>query len=250
VFDVVSVFHAEAESPLMAPEGVADLMRPWAAWLGAKDEQLAHWYLGGKSLDDALQYEAFAEGANGHTAVLAVLNAQRKKSKPNDGTDVFLWNGEDSPETGASMVVNVYTGPFPSRATLKLGGSPSEPRIGDYKSTAEFLALMVCSTHAECAFVYDQAGYGNRQTFEDRPGVGWMLYLPRVLAPTDVPEARALIPVTEDNGRRGTIIVSVTDAVFDDRNTEHLKVARDIETRLVSNDWLPTWTQLVRQPRQ
>ena len=248
MLDVVSVFHAEAGSPLMSPEGAMELMRPCASWLSRRDKHLARWYLGGKSLEEALQYEAFAEGFNGHTAALAVLNAQRKKSKQNDGTDVFLWNGEDSPETGASMVVNVYTGPFPSRATLKLGGDPSKPRIGDYEATAEFLALMVRSTRAVCAFVYDQSGYGNKLTFEDRPGVGWMLYLPRVLTASDVPEARALIPLKEDDGRRGTIIVSVTDAVFDDQNKDHLKAARDIKTRLVSNDWLPTWAQMVRLP--
>ena len=60
------------------------------------------------------------------------------------------------------------------------------------------------------------------------------------------PEARALVPVMRDGAVMGTIIVSVIDAVFDAKNDEHVKVAREIETRLVSNDWLPTWEQMVR----
>jgi hypothetical protein len=107
--------------------------------------------------------------------------------------------------------------------------------------------MMVRGTQTECGFVYDESGYGNKQTFKDRPGVGWMLYLPRVFTPQELPEARALLPVFDGKERLGTIIVSVTDAVFDDNNPEHLQIARDIETRLVSNDWLPTWAQMTRR---
>ena len=51
-------------------------------------------------------------------------------------------------------------------------------------------------------------GYYERNTFKDRPGVSWMLYLPRVLTAQQVPEARALVPVMSLDRTKGTIIVS------------------------------------------
>lgn len=244
MFDVVSMFHAAPNSPLHTVSGAYELLRPLAQWLGDKDPLLSAWYLArGKTAEESLQYRAFVEEVNGETACLAVL-AQEAKNLGEVG--VSLWNGEESVETGAALHLVMSRGPFTSDLTLMLGGSSSQPRIGDYKATAEFLAMAVRSTRPECGFVYHRSGYGNKQTFKDRPGVGWMLYLPRVFTAQELPEARALVPVFDGKERLGTIIVSVTDAVFDDNNAEHLQIARDIETRLVSNDWLPTWTQLVR----
>ena len=80
--------------------------------------------------------------------------------------------------------------------------------------------------------------------FSDRLSVGWMLYLPHVLTPAQVPEARALIPVMRDGKQRGTIIVSVTDDVFDVNNREHVKVANAIEIRLADQDLLPRFVDL------
>lgn len=86
--------------------------------------------------------------------------------------------------------------------------------------------------------------YFEKQVFKDRPGVGWLLYLPRVLTVQQVPEARALIPVMEkdEQGKDkqiGTIIVSVTDELFSDENPGHVKIANAIEIRLVDQDLLP-----------
>jgi len=133
---------------------------------------------------------------------------------------------------------------YPSDIKLGLDGSPSVPRIGDYKTTAEFVAMLVSDTNALCCFVYQQSGYN--MTFDDRPGVGWMIYLPRILKPRDVPEAQALLPVIKSGKQLGTIVVAVTDAVFDHGNPEHLKIAQAIEVRLVSQDMLPTWAQMMR----
>ena len=85
--------------------------------------------------------------------------------------------------------------------------------------------------------------------FKDRPGVGWMLYLPRVLTVQQIPEARALVPVMgkDDKGKDkqlGTIIVSVTDEPFSDENPEHVKIANAIEIRLVDQGLLPRFSDL------
>nr|BAO18957.1 hypothetical protein [Burkholderia sp. M701] len=81
--------------------------------------------------------------------------------------------------------------------------------------------------------------------FNDKPGIGWMLYLPKVISVQQVPEARALIPVP-DAGRNqtGTIIVSVTDAVFSIDNPEHIEIANRIEIRLVDQDLLPAYADI------
>jgi hypothetical protein len=85
--------------------------------------------------------------------------------------------------------------------------------------------------------------------FKDRPGVGWMLYLPRVLTVEQGPEARALVPImgTDEKGKKkqfGTIIVSVTDGPFSDQNPEHVKIANAIEIRLADQDLLPRYIDL------
>lgn len=95
----------------------------------------------------------------------------------------------------------------------------------------------------------DTAGYFDKKVFKDRPGVGWMLYLPRVLTAREVPEAPALLPVMDkdEKGKEkqiGTIIVSVTDAPFSDENPEHVKIANAIEIRLVDQDLLPRYADL------
>ncbi|KWN76673.1 hypothetical protein WM24_31175 [Burkholderia ubonensis] len=71
-----------------------------------------------------------------------------------------------------------------------------------------------------------------------------MLYLPHVLTSNEVPEACDLIPVVRDGKQQGTIIVSVTDAVFDVDNPEHVKVANAIEIRLADQDLLPRYIDL------
>ena len=92
-------------------------------------------------------------------------------------------------------------------------------------------------------------GYSDIKVFKDHPGVGWMLYLPRVLTAQQIPEARSFVPVmgkdAKGNNRQvGTIVVSVTDEPFSDKNHEHVKIANAIEIRMVDQDLLPRFTDL------
>lgn len=106
--------------------------------------------------------------------------------------------------------------------------------------------MVARDTDADYCFVYRQTAYGRRITFIDRPWVGWMLYFPRVFTQAELPEAHALMPVLKNEMQVGTIILSVTDAVFSAKKDEHVRVLLAIETRLVRNDWLPTWAQMMR----
>ncbi|KVD72932.1 hypothetical protein WI89_13730 [Burkholderia ubonensis] len=89
-------------------------------------------------------------------------------------------------------------------------------------------------------------GYQEKQAFDDRPGVGWMLYLPFELTAQQIPEAQELIPVHSVDGKKrlGTIVVSIKDEVFSVDNEEHLTVAHNIESRLISMDLLPLLTDI------
>lgn len=118
-------------------------------------------------------------------------------------------------------------------------------RLGDHCSVAQVLAK-VADVYESLYITYGPRKYVAKKVFQDRLGVSWMLYLPRVLTVAEVPEARALIPVESmsDGRRPGTIIVSVTDGVFDVNNPEHVKVANAIEIRLADQDLLPRFVDL------
>ncbi len=243
MFDVNCKFHLPSDSPWHDAANALEALRPYAEWLGQHDPTMRRWFLGGDSLEEAYRYEAFADEANGHMAAKAVISTKYKHSRE---PVVFLWNGDESPKTGASLVLSVTETGYPSEVSLELDGAISMPRLGDFRETAEFVALLARDTEALCCYVYNESGYFPKMAFKDRPGVGWMIYLPRVLTVQDVPEAGALIAVVKDKRQLGTIVVSVTNAIFDHRDPEHLKVALAIETRLVSQDMLPTWAQMTR----
>jgi Immunity protein 52 len=243
MYDIKCKFHLPQDSPWHDVGNALEALRPYALWLGERDPVLKRWWLGGESLDEAHQYEVFVDGVNGHTAAKAVLRQQYKNSRE---PVVFLWNGEEGDDTGSSLVLSINEAGSPCYIKFAPGGPIAGSRLGDYKQTAEFVAVLAKDTNALGCYVYNESGYGRRMTFKDRDGVGWMRYLPLVLTAQDVPEARALLPVKKDKKQVGTIIVSVTDGVFDYRKAEHLKVAQDIETRLVSQDMLPTWAQMMR----
>lgn len=82
-------------------------------------------------------------------------------------------------------------------------------------------------------------GYHKHQAFPDKPGVGWMVYLPFAIKRDQVPEAAEVIPVLgDDKKQKGAIVVS-TQETFDVENKAHIKLANAIEIRLVDQDLLP-----------
>ncbi|MBB5018302.1 hypothetical protein HNQ59_001590 [Chitinivorax tropicus] len=205
--------------------------------------KLVEWYLGGNSQEDALRYSAFDE--NGPTkAIEAVLTAQFRKQKnifPMRGFG--LWNGEDS-TSGASLNLFIQETQRPSDVRF-------ETDISDFLNYQCVLNTMLKMVDIWQPLFASAAPafYGEKAVFKDRPGVGWMLYLPKVLTAQQVPEARALVPVMGKNEKGqdqqiGTIIVSVTDEPFSSENAEHVKTANAIEIRLVDQDLLPRYADL------
>jgi len=198
---------------------------------------LNEWLLAGETKEAALLYEVF-EHDGPTTAATAVLEADLKGKV--DPRCIAIWNGKEGHE-GASLQFIGRPAQYLSLVTFV--GRPKS-FASDWRAVAEVLAAGV-AIWAPNYISVESNGYDQHKTFKDRPGIGWMLYLPRVLTVQQVPEARALVPVLgADKKQIGTIIVSVTDAPFSDENPEHVKVANAIEIRLADQDLLPRYADL------
>jgi hypothetical protein len=192
------------------------------------------WLLKGNTKTEALLYKVF-EPAGPTTAAIAVLTESLKHDV--DPRIVSMWNGRDGSE-GASVQ---YVGrPIPETSMVVLRAKPGA-FAKDWQLVTSLIHKATALWHPTLVTI-ESAGYFDKKVFKDRPGIGWMLYLPRVLTVQQVPEARALVPVLgTDKKQIGTIIVSVTDAPFSDENPEHVKIANSIEIRLVDQDLLPRY---------
>ncbi len=206
---------------------------------------LTEWLLtSSKSKEEAWLYKAF--DANGPTAAaLAVL--REKKKGIEDVRSISLWNGaeNDGDTAHLSSRCNVMGRPDAFEFGLKV-----RPEVTQWQAASGWIEAAV-SIWPPLFATFAPLWHNEKRVFKDRPGVGWMLYLPRRLTEQQVPEARALVPVmSEGNGSKikpvqlGTIIVSVTDEPFSDDNPEHVKIANAIEIRLVDQDLLPRYADL------
>lgn len=218
------------EEQLDALHRFASVLSPSSPLLRVED-----WLLAGTTEEDSTRYAAFKNGAPS-TELMAVL--REKTRGVADLRFITLWNGAEADEEAASLGSRCYASPhtLPNEVTLELG---LRPEVLDWKTPAHWIqeaAKIWPLTLASFAPFY----HNEHVVFKDRPGVGWMLYLPTVLTEKQVPEARALEPVTNEDGKQiGTLIVSVTDAPYSDANPEHVKAANSIEVRLADQDLLP-----------
>ncbi|MES3020876.1 MAG: immunity 52 family protein [Pseudomonadota bacterium] len=211
----------------------------FAQALSAFSPLLTEWYLtSDKDLADALRYKAF--DANGPTsAALAIVKTESKNV--HDIRSVSVWNGAENNANAAvlSSRCNVLGRPDAFKFGLKL-----QPEVLDWKTGAQWMQAALAIWPADFSN-FGPFWYAEKKVFKDRPGVSWMLYLPKILTIRQVPEARALVPVMGPGKKQiGTIIVSVTDERFSAENAAHVKIANDIEIRLVDQDLLPRYADL------
>ncbi|MBT0962607.1 immunity 52 family protein [Denitromonas iodatirespirans] len=234
-------FKIDLEHPPTLEDDLAALFR-LRQHLSQFSPKLSEWFLGGNTKEEAFLYSAFDE--NGPTtALMAVLKEKIRQEKDMlpPMRSVGLWNGEEQVE-GASMGLFFRQTKEPSQVDFGT-------RLRDFLTYPNVLSTTRKMTEIwQPLFVSVEPVFYD-PVFKDRPGVGWMLYLPRVLTVQQVPEARALVPVLsqDESGKErqtGTIIVSVTDEPFSDQNPEHVKIANAIEIRLVDQDLLPRFADL------
>ena len=235
--------YRRADGELPSVEVQMDELFRFSRVISSFSPLLQQWFLtSDKSKEDALLYEAF-DSVGPTTAAMAVLRHESKGV--NDLRSISVWNGAEGKGDTAhlSSRCNVLGRPDAFEFGLKVS-----PDVTDWQTGAAWIDAAVHIWPALFAS-FAPFWHNERRVFKDRPGVGWMLYLPRVLTVQQVPEARALVPVigkdAKDKDKQiGTIIVSVTDAPFSDENPEHIKIANAIEVRLVDQDLLPRFSEL------
>lgn len=243
--EILAQFRNPAD---FAPPGdfAAHLVRLWPVVdaLSRKDQRLVEWYLKADTEEEARLYRMYDGPGIPSTAVLAVL-AQRYEKKI-DRPKVFgFWNGHVDEADRATVKLAIDSKTLPGEIEVAMPRpSESAANLGSYAGVAEIVGEIV-ATYNPIYVSISAREYFPKQVFDDKPGVGWMLYLPKTLTVQQVPEARALIPVPEAGRKQtGTIIVSVTDAVFSVDNPEHVEIANRIEIRLVDQDLLPRYSDI------
>jgi len=219
-------------------------LRPVIEWLAAKDPTLDAWFLKGDTVEEAGLYRVFG-GGGPTTAAVAVLS-ERYRMKVGDPKTIAIWNGETAKQQGAALSVTIDTGIIANELELSLGEvDAASSRLGEAASIAELVTRLV-ALHDPAYITFGPRKYVSKQVFDYRPGASWMLYLPHTLTVSDVPEAGALIRIVGPEGKKqmGTLIVSITEGVFDVKNPAHIEAANAIEVRLANQDLLPRYTEL------
>jgi len=203
---------------------------------------LQGWYPPADTPENSLLNEAFNE-AGPTPAAIAILRAEKQEKELAGWREAGVWNGKEG--VGGVMYKSSLTiAPKPFRCSFEL----SSKRVEAFTQKELVLPLIQGILEIWPAMTLEVHPYKystQQQVFADRPGVGWMLYLPQVLTVQQVPEAGALIPIFGDKKKQvGTVIVSVADEPFSSDNPEHVKIANKIEVRLVDQDLLPLYAQL------
>ncbi|AJX30799.1 immunity 52 family protein [Burkholderia oklahomensis] len=203
----------------------------------ARAPALSTWYLTGDTKEEAHLYPAF-ENWKPTTPALAVLRTEFSDA-PHQPQIISLWDGGDDESTGATLTFLVAAKERPK----KIEADFNDESVFSADQAIDVVRDITQLTSPAYVTV-EPFGYVDKQVFDDKPGVGWMLYLPKIITQQQVPEARALIPVPAKGKQTGTIIVSVTDAPFSVDNPEHIAIANRIEIRLVDQDLLPAYVDI------
>lgn len=212
------------------------------AALSAKQALMAHanWRLTAETLEEASLYPAFDKNGEPSVPALAVLTT-RAGGKKRGVSHAAIWNAAGDKDSAVISCLVSDAKVLPDRVTLDID-APLCPQSAD--DTAGIVQAIVTTFRPLLVEVAPRA-YFEKRVFDDKPGVGWMIYLPKKISVQQVPEAQALIPVKAHDGEQvGTIIVSVTDAVFSVDNPEHVEAANRIEIRLVDQDLLPAYADI------
>ncbi|WP_088504820.1 immunity 52 family protein [Burkholderia ubonensis] len=216
---------------------------PVVEYLSNREKLLGKpWYLRAESEGDSSEIPVFDESEPQAAAIQELT--RRSQHESGQPKIIDIWNGFPGRGKASTFSILIDCGSIANRFEFTISEPKSgDSRLGLYEAVAKLVAKVVIAY--DCPYVtFGPRPYFEKQVFGDRPGVSWMLYLPHTLTTAQVPEARALIPVMRDSKQQGTIIVSVTNEVFDVSNRDHVKVANDIEIRLADQDLLPRYVDL------
>lgn len=217
-------------------------MRAITLLLREKSGQDMQWFAPGNTLEEAFLYPAF-EGDEPSTALLAILNEKFRRDKT--FTFAAIWNGTEQEEKGVSLAVEANSVGRPGTFSLTYSKAQNDG-FGKVDLVKEIVSEIVALFPPQYVSVAPPL-YFQHQVFKDKPGAGWMLYLPRIITAQQVPEAEALVPLPAPGKKQtGTLIVSIADEVFSLDNPRHIEVANQIELRLVDQDLIDRYRDMYR----
>jgi len=196
------------------------------------------WRMQGDTLEEAQASEVYAaDGQPTGAAVSALENEYRGEETSSLG----IWDGSTDESIGASIEVYASGGHFPDTVSISAHGTFIES-----KDVVARVVAAAAKGFLPGAISAAPDSYVEKQAYPDRPGVGWMIFLPLELSAQQIPEAQEIIPVLSDDGQKRlrTILVSIKDEVFSADNEEHLAAAHNIEARLISMDLLPLLSEI------
>jgi len=197
---------------------------------------ITDWYPPASTVEASTMNRAFSD-TGPTTAALAMARADKETYPSIRG--LGAWNGIEG--YGGIVMTDLLS--TTGLCTCKVDADI--PGLNDVQTLISVVTDVIDIWSPSSIQVGPYKYFTQKQVFENRLGVGWMLYLPRVLSVGNVPEARALIPVMNDKKKqKGTIVVSVADEAFDVNNPSHVEIANSIEIRLVNQDMLPHFTDL------
>jgi hypothetical protein len=239
ILEIDASFHIGTQLPSIE-EQYNDIWQ-FAKALQTLGLHLDQWFPPADTEANSLLNRAFTE-----TGPSAAALAMAKADNDNLATDLRtlgVWNGTE--DDGAIAYTATYsTGPFPS--TLNF----SSKEVASFRDSANIVKLVqaIVAIWEPMVIQIAPGGYLEKSTFPDRPGAGWMLYLPVSIGARQVPEASDVIKIMDEKGKnqRGSLIVTVSEA-FDVQNPEHIKKANAIETRLVDQDLLPANSDFIAE---
>jgi hypothetical protein len=214
--------------------------------LGLEDKGLSRWWLKGWTEEEARLFPVFDADGRPERSALEVLKG-RYEGRESDPKTVGIWNGQLEGLASAAASLGMDRKSSSDDIDLTIGGFERSPPWLDNLQAHLQLVSELARGYKPYYVMAGSRAYFSKAVFEDKPGVNWMLYLPRVLTAQQVPEAAALVAVDDARGRRlGTIVVSVADELFSADNPRHVEAANHIEIRLVDQDLLPSYADFRR----
>lgn len=197
------------------------------------------WFLTGNDEKSSYLYTAFTESGELTMAAEAVLETAYKGKQVRT---LSTWNGKMERHKGASLALSFHQGS--DMAWFFEVGYPDGEIQAHGPAPIIDLVQNIARVLRPTAITVQPPLYSAAAVFQDKPGAGWMLYLPRTIAVSQAPEAQQVVSVMDDNKVQiGTVIVSVA-GVFNRKDHEHVKAANRIEIRLADQDLLPLLVDL------
>jgi hypothetical protein len=237
IIDISANFRTGTVLPALE-EQYSDLWE-LAMFLDTLGLAITGWFPPADTVAKSLLNPAFSQTGVSPTAI-----AMAKADKDNLASDVRtlgVWNGKE--DAGGIVYTTTYsTGPFPS--FLSIEAEEVAPLL-DYRNVIK-LVQFIAKKWKPLVIRVTPDEYFHLSMYDDRPGAGWMLYLPFTITVQQVPEAAKIVKIMDEKDERqqGSLIITVVEA-FDTKNQDHVGRANSIEARLVDQNLLPTNSEFV-----